>query len=127
MIKIQVCCDKAPAAAGPYSQAITANGTVFVSGQLPVSPDGTIASGGIAEQTKQAMENLSEILKSAGSGLDNVVKTTVYLKNMNDFSRFNATYAKFFASPYPARSCIEAANLPKGALIEIEAVAIKNA
>lgn len=114
----------APAAIGPYSQAIKANGFVFVSGQLPIDPaTGSFPEGGIREQTVQSLTNLREILKEAGSDLSLVVKTTVFLKNIADFSQMNEEYAKFFAAPCPARCAFEVAALPKDALVEIEAIA----
>jgi 2-iminobutanoate/2-iminopropanoate deaminase len=113
----------APAAIGPYSQAIKTGNLIFTSGQIPVNPsDGTIPEK-IEEQAKQAFENLKNILEATDSGLKSVVKTTVFIKNMGDFSAVNAVYAKFFSTPFPARSCVEVSALPKGVLIEIEAIA----
>ncbi len=116
----------APQAIGPYSQAIRANGFIFVSGQIPLNPTTQqIVDGGIAAQTEQVIANLEAILKAAGSGLDKVVRTSVYLKNMNDFAAMNEVYARFFPPPRcPARSTIEAARLPKDVLIEIDAIAM---
>lgn len=115
--------ENAPAAIGPYSQGIKAGGFVFTSGQIPVNPaDGTIPQTAEA-QAKQVFENLKHVLEAAGSGMDKVVKTTVFIKNMSDFAQINAVYEKYFCKPYPARSCVEVASLPKGALIEAEAVA----
>ncbi|MDR3566313.1 MAG: RidA family protein [Negativicutes bacterium] len=117
--------DKAPSAIGPYSQAIKANGFVFVSGQLPVVPvTGQFATGGIAAQTKQSLENVKAILLQAGSTLDDVVKATVFIKDMNDFSAVNNVYAEYFTKDCPARACFEVARLPKDALVEIEVIAI---
>ena len=117
--------DKAPGAIGPYSQAIKAGNTVYVSGQLPVVPaSGVFAVGGIAEQTRQSLENVKAILEAAGGALDQVVKTTVLIKDMNDFAAMNAVYAEYFATDCPARVCFEVARLPKDALVEIEAVAV---
>lgn len=117
----------APAAIGPYSQAIEANGFVFVSGQLPIDPaTGAFPEGGICEQTIQSLTNLREILKAAGSDMSRVVKTTVFLKNIADFAKMNEEYAKFFSAPCPARCAFEVAALPKGALVEIDAVAVVN-
>jgi len=117
----------APAAIGPYSQAIEANGFVFVSGQLPIDPaTGAFPEGGICEQTVQSLTNLREILKAAGSDMSRVVKTTVFLKNIADFAKMNEEYAKFFSAPCPARCAFEVAALPKGALVEIDAVAVVN-
>lgn len=115
----------APAAIGPYSQGILVGDLVYTSGQIPLVPDsGVLAEGGIEEQTTQAIQNLSAILESAGSSLEKVIKTTCFLQNMGDFAAFNAVYEKYFTSR-PARSCIEVSALPKGALVEIEAIAEK--
>ena len=117
--------DKAPAAIGPYSQAINSGaGLVFVSGQLPIDPaTGAFPEGGVKEQTRQSLTNAKAILEAAGLGLDRVVKTTVFLADMNDFADMNAVYAEFFTEPYPARSAVAVKTLPKGALVEIEVVA----
>lgn len=116
--------DKAPAAIGPYSQAIKANGLVFISGQLPVNPaDGTIPAM-VEEQAKQSLENVVAILKAAGLSTEDVVKTTVFLKDMNDFVAVNAVYAQYFTKEFPARACVEVARLPKDALVEVEAIAL---
>lgn len=125
MMKQVINTDKAPSAIGPYSQAIKANGFVFVSGQLPVVPvTGQFATGGIAAQTKQSLENVKAILLQAGSTLDDVVKATVFIKDMNDFSAVNNVYAEYFTKDCPARACFEVARLPKDALVEIEVIAI---
>ena len=117
--------DKAPAAIGPYSQAIEVNGTVYTSGVIPVIPEtGEIPEGSV-EQAKQAFANLSHLLEAAGSGMNEVVKTTVIIKEMNDFGAINEVYQSFFTEPFPARSCVEVARLPKDVMLEIEAVAIK--
>ena len=117
--------DNAPAAIGPYSQAIKARGFVFVSGQIPIDPQtGQFVAGGIAEQTEQVLKNLGAVLEAAGSSLDQVVKTTVFLADMNEFSGMNEVYAKFFSGPPPARATVAAAGLPRGARVEIEAVAL---
>jgi len=117
--------DKAPSAIGPYSQAIKANGFIFVSGQLPVVPtNGQFAEGGIVAQTKQSLENVKAILVQAGCTFDDVVKTTVLIKDMNDFAVMNNMYAEFFTKECPARACFEVARLPKDALVEIEVIAI---
>ena len=114
----------APAPIGPYSQAIRANGFVFISGQIPIRPDtGTVVEGGIAAQTHQVMRNLRAILESAGTGLDNVVKTTVYLSNLDDFSEFNRVYGEYFADARPARATVQVTRLPKEVLVEVEATA----
>jgi 2-iminobutanoate/2-iminopropanoate deaminase len=115
----------APAPIGPYSQAVRANGLVFVSGQIPVHPDtGLVVDGGIAEQTHQVMKNLAAILNAAGCGLDQVVKTTVFLSNLEDFARFNQIYEEYFAKAKPARATVQVACLPKKALLEVEAIAV---
>lgn len=115
--------DKAPAAIGPYSQAIAHNGMVFASGQIPLRLDGTLVEGGIEPQTRQVLENLCAVLEAAGSGLDKVLKTTVFLTNLDDFAVFNDLYREAFGNHAPARSTIQVAALPRGAVIEIEAVA----
>ena len=118
--------EKAPAAIGPYSQAIEAGGMVFVSGQLPIDPaSGAFPEGGIKEQTRQSILNAQAILASAGLTLANVVKTTVLLADMADFAAMNEVYASFFSTPYPARSAFAVKDLPKGALVEIEMIAAR--
>lgn len=114
---------KAPGAIGPYSQAIKIGEFVFTSGQIPLNPETGDMPGTIEEQTKQALENVKAILEAAGTSLDNVIKTTVFLKDMNDFVRINEVYATFFKENPPARSAVEIARLPKDAKIEIEAIA----
>ena len=115
---------KAPAAIGPYSQAIEANGFVYASGQLPIDPaTGTFPEGGIAEQTRQSILNAQAILRSAGLDLDRVVKTTVLLADIADFGAMNEVYSQFFSDPFPARSAFAVKALPKGALVEIEMIA----
>lgn len=117
--------DKAPAAIGPYSQAIEVNGMVYTSGVIPVDPaTGNIPEGSV-EQAKQAFTNLSNLLEAAGTSTDNVIKTTVFIKEMNDFGKINEIYAKYFTGTFPARSCVEVARLPKDVLLEVEAVAVK--
>ena len=117
---------KAPAAIGPYSQAIEAGGMVFVSGQLPIDPTtGEFAEGGVKELTRQSLTNMQNILAEVGLTLDNVVKTTVFLADMSDFADMNEVYAEFFSAPYPARSAVAVKTLPKGALVEIECIAAK--
>ena len=117
--------DKAPAAIGPYSQAIEVNGMVYTSGIIPVVPEtGEIPEGSV-EQAKQALKNLSNLLQAAGSSMDKVVKTTVFIKEMNDFGAINEVYQTFFTDAYPTRSCVEVARLPKDVMLEIEAIAIK--
>ena len=119
--------DKAPAAIGPYSQAIDSGaGLVFVSGQLPIDPDtGAFPEGGVKEQARQSLLNAKAILEAAGLGLGNVVKTTVFLADMGDFTAMNEVYAQFFSAPFPARSAVAVKTLPKGALVEIECIAAK--
>lgn len=115
----------APGPIGPYSQAIRASGFVFISGQIPVQPDtGLAVQGDITAQTHQVMRNLSAILKAAGSGLNQVVKTTVYLSNLDDFSGFNRIYEEYFREAKPARATVQVARLPKEVLVEIEAIAL---
>lgn len=115
---------KAPAAIGPYSQAIQVGNLVFASGQIPIDPaTGSFVEGGVKEQARQSLTNVKTILDEAGLTLDNVVKTTVFLADMNDFADVNAVYAEFFAEPYPARSAVAVKILPKGALVEIEVIA----
>ena len=117
--------DKAPAAIGPYSQAIEVNGMVYTSGIISVVPTtGEIPEGSVA-QAKQAFENLSNLLEAAGTSMDKVVKTTIFIKEMNDFGAINEEYAEFFPAPVPSRSCVEVARLPKEVMLEIEAIAIK--
>ena len=116
----------APAAIGPYSQAIEAGNTIYVSGQLPIDPaTGAFAGADIASQTRQSLTNLKAILQAAGADMNNVVKTTVYLAHMEDFASMNQVYAEFFSAPYPARAAFEVACLPRNALVEIECVAVK--
>lgn len=115
---------KAPAAIGPYSQAIVVNDMVFTSGMIPIIPEsGELETGDIKAQARQAIKNLVTLLEESGSSASKVVKTTVFIKNMNDFASVNEVYAEFFTDNYPARSCVEVARLPKDVLIEIEAVA----
>jgi len=117
--------DKAPEAIGPYSQAVTTEAMVFVSGQLALDPaNGNLIAGDIKSETRQAMNNLKNILEAAGSSLERVVKTTLYIKNMNDFPIINEIYGEFFQSEPPARACVEVARLPKDANFEIEAVGL---
>ncbi|MGD2216243.1 MAG: RidA family protein [Gemmatimonadales bacterium] len=116
--------DRAPAAIGPYSQAIVSGGFVFTAGQIGLDPGtGEFVGGGVAEQAERALENLSAVLEAAGSSTKDVVKTTLYLADMGDFVTVNEIYAGYFAEPFPARSAVQAANLPKGALVEIDAIA----
>ncbi len=125
MQRIQVRTDRAPGAAGPYSQALVVDRMVFVSGQLPIDAEtGRIVDYGIRLQAKRAFDNLRLILEAAGTDMDHVVKTTVFLKDMNDFAVMNEVYGEFFQPPYPARSCIQVARIPKDVLVEIEAIAL---
>ncbi len=115
--------DKAPAAIGPYSQAIAMNGVLFTSGQIPVDPaNGEVVAGGITEQAEQVMKNLAEVLKEAGATFESVAKTTCFLADMGDFAAFNTVYAKYFTGN-PARSCVAVKALPKGVLCEVECIA----
>ena len=118
---------KAPSAIGPYSQGIATDGLVFTSGQLGLDPaTGDFAPGGIEAQTRQSLSNIKAVLEEAGTGMDKVVKTTVFLQDMNDFAAMNRVYAEFFGeNGCPARSAVEVAKLPKGGLVEIEAIAVK--
>ena len=118
--------NKAPKAIGPYSQAIEANGLVITSGQLPIDPaTGEFAPGGIKEQTRQSLTNAKAILEEAGISMANVMKTTVFLLDMNNFAAMNEVYAEFFSEPFPARSAIAVKTLPKNALVEVECIAAK--
>lgn len=120
----KVSTDKAPKAIGPYSQAVVVNGLVYTSGQIPLDPEkGVIVGNDIKEQTERVMKNLSEVLKAAGTSLDNTVKTTCFLADINDFSAFNEVYAKYITNT-PARSCVAVKTLPKGALVEVEVIAL---
>ena len=115
---------KAPAAIGPYSQAIRVGNLVYTSGQIPIDPaTGAFAEGGIKEQTRQSLNNVKAILAEEGLAMNNVMKTTVFMADMNDFADMNSVYAEFFTEPYPARSAVAVKTLPKGALVEIEVIA----
>jgi 2-iminobutanoate/2-iminopropanoate deaminase len=117
--------DKAPAAIGPYSQAVEVNGLVYTSGVIPVDPaTGNIPEGSVA-QARQAFTNMKNLVEAAGSSMARVLKTTVFIKEMNDFAAINEVYAEFFPEPYPARSCVEVARLPKDVMLEIEVIAEK--
>ena len=125
-MKTQIATTKAPAAIGPYSQAIEANGIVFVSGQLPIDPaTGEFAQGGVKELTRQSLTNMQNILVEVGLTMENVVKTTVFLADMADFADMNSVYAKFFPGTCPARSAVAVKTLPKNALVEIECIAVR--
>ena len=116
--------DKAPGAVGPYSQAIKAGDFLFASGQIPINPEkGRITAGTISEQAEQCMKNVGAILEAAGATYDNVVKTTVYINDMNFFGAVNEVYGKYFNKTLPARSCVEISKLPKDALVEVEVIA----
>ena len=122
----QISTDKAPAAIGPYSQAIEAGGMVFASGQLPIDPaTGPFVEGGVKEQTRQSLTNAQNILREAGVDLSHVVKTTVFLSDMANFGAMNEVYAEFFTQPFPARSAVAVKTLPKDALVEVECIAVK--
>ena len=124
MTKNIIATKNAPGAIGPYSQGIKANGFVFASGQIGLDPaTGEFVQGGIVEQSRQALLNVKNVLEAAGSGLDKAVKTTVFLKDINDFAAMNAVYSEFFKTDCPARSAVQVAALPKGALVEIEVIA----
>jgi 2-iminobutanoate/2-iminopropanoate deaminase len=125
MEKTIVATEKAPAAVGPYSQAVAANGLLFCSGQIPLDPQsGELVGGSIADQTRRCMQNLEAVLQSAGTSLDAVVKTTVFLTNIDDYGEFNEAYASFVGSEPPARAAFAVSALPRGAAVEIECVAL---
>lgn len=125
-MKTAISTTQAPAAIGPYSQAIEANGTIYVSGQLPINPaTGEFAEGGIKELTAQSLTNIKNILAEAGLTMANVLKTSVFLADMADFAEMNEVYAQFFSAPFPARSAVAVKTLPKGARVEIECIAVK--
>ena len=115
--------EKAPAAIGPYSQAQISNGFVFASGQIPVIPETGALAEGLEAQANQVFKNITELLKAAGTDISKTVKTTVFIKDMDDFAAINAIYAQYFTKPFPARSCVEVSKLPKGALVECEVIA----
>lgn len=125
MAKITINAPEAPAAVGPYVHAVKANGFVFTSGQLGLNPeDGTLPEG-IVAQTEQSLKNVGAVLKAAGLGFEDVIKTTIFVADMNDFATVNEIYSKYFTGETPARSCVQAAKLPKGGLVEIEAIAVE--
>ena len=115
--------DKAPAAIGPYSQAQIVGNLVYTSGQIPIDPATGLIAEGLEEQANQVFKNIAKLLEAAGSDMSKVVKTTVFIKDMNDFAAINAVYANYFSAPYPARSCVEVARLPKDVLLECEVIA----
>ncbi|CAM4521759.1 MAG: RidA family protein [Paenibacillus macerans] len=125
MDKQAISTTSAPGAIGPYSQGVGLGDLVFTSGQLGLVPETGQFAEGVQAQTAQALRNVKAVLEAAGSGLDKVVKTTVFLKDMNDFAQVNEVYGSFFAEPYPARSAVEVARLPKDGLVEIEVIAVK--
>lgn len=117
---------EAPAAIGPYSQAVEVNGLLFTSGVIPIVPStGELVEGGIEQQAEQAISNLAALIRAAGAEIENTIKTTVFIKNMDDFATVNEIYARYFTTDFPARSCVEVARLPKDVLIEIEAIVEK--
>ena len=123
-MKTVISTTNAPAAIGPYSQAIRVGNIIFTSGQIPIDPaTGAFVEGGIKEQTRQSLLNVKAILNEAGTTLDHVIKTTVFMADMNDFAEMNSVYSEFFNTPYPARSAVAVKTLPKGALVEIEVIA----
>ena len=115
--------EKAPAAIGPYSQAIITNGFVFASGQIPIIPESGALAEGLEAQAHQVFKNVAELLRAAGTDISRTVKTTVFIKDMNDFAAINAVYSQYFSTPFPARSCVEVARLPKDVQLECEVVA----
>ena len=120
--------DKAPAAIGPYSQAVWAGDLLFASGQIPMDPaTGDIVTGGVQAQAHQSLKNVKAILEAAKLGFENVVKATVFIKDMNDFAAINEVYNEYFTAPFPARSCVEVARLPRDILVEVEVIAKKEA
>lgn len=125
MEKTVISTDQAPAAIGPYSQAIEVNGMIYTSGMIPVIPATGETVEGLEAQAKQALTNVKNLLEASGSSMEKVVKTTVFIKNMDDFAKINEIYAGFFEGAFPARSCVEVARLPKDVMLEIEAIAIK--
>ena len=112
----------APAAIGPYSQAVISGNMLYASGQIPLNPETGEIPEGVEAQARQALKNVKNLIESAGGSMDNVVKTSVFIKNMDDFAKINEIYAEFFTEPYPARSCVEVARLPKDVLLEIETI-----
>jgi len=124
-VKQIIATDRAPKAIGPYSQAVRAGSLVFASGQIPIDPEtGEFVPGGIAEQTEQVLRNLTAVFEAAGLGLNEVIKTTVFLADMDDFTAMNEVYGRFFAEQPPARATVQAARLPRDARVEIEAIAV---
>jgi 2-iminobutanoate/2-iminopropanoate deaminase len=126
MARSVVATNEAPQAIGPYSQAIAIDNLVFCSGQIPLRPDGTVLEGDIAAQARQVLTNLRAVLEAAGSSLDQVLKTTVFLADMNEFAAMNAVYSEFFTGEPPARSTVQVARLPRDVRVEIEAIALRS-
>jgi 2-iminobutanoate/2-iminopropanoate deaminase len=124
-VKAAVATSEAPQAIGPYSQGIDVGAALYVSGQIPAAPDGTLVAGGVAAQTERCLKNVAAVLAGAGLSLADVVKTTVYMTDLSQFAAMNEVYAKHFQAPYPARATVQVAALPKGAGVEIEAVAVR--
>lgn len=125
-MKKEIRTEKAPGAIGPYSQAVEAGGMIYTSGMIPINPEtGELVTGSVEQQAKQAISNLKNLLEAAGSSMDKVVKTVVFISDMEDFAKINKVYGEYFAQPYPARSCVQVARLPKDVAIEIEAIAEK--
>jgi 2-iminobutanoate/2-iminopropanoate deaminase len=125
-MKTSICTTHAAPAIGPYSQAISANGFLFISGQVPIDSEGNLIDGTIEDQTHQVMKNLQAILEAAGLNFDNVVKTDIFIKDMNDFTKINEVYASYLKEPYPARATVEVARLPKDVKVEISMIAVKD-
>lgn len=126
IVKKVIKTNNAPQAIGPYSQAIEFNNMIYTSGVIPIDPNsGELVEGDIVEQTKRVFDNLKALLDDAGSSMENIIKTTVFIKNMDDFTKLNQVYSTYFVEKYPARSCVEVARLPKDVLIEVEAIAYK--
>ncbi len=125
-MKKAISTEKAPAAIGPYSQAIEVGEMIYTSGVIPVNPESGEIPQGVQEQTRQVFKNMTALLSAAGSSMESVVKTTVFIKDMNDFGAINEIYAEYFPGIFPARSCVEVARLPKDVLLEVEAIAVKN-
>ena len=123
-MKKEIICTKAPSAIGPYSQAIEVNNMLFISGQIPINPATGEIPSGISLQTKQSLENIKAIVEPGGGTMDNVVKCSVFLKDMNEFTQMNEVYGEYFKHPFPARAAVEVARLPKDVLVEIEAIAV---
>lgn len=122
-MKKEISTKNAPAAIGPYSQAIEVNGMLYTSGMIPINPaTGELVTGSVEAQAEQALTNLKSLIEASGSSMDKVVKTVVFIKDMNDFAKINGIYEKYFTAPFPARSCVEVARLPKDVAIEVEAI-----